>query len=884
MNASLSVKKSKLFSRPVAVAALLILIAVACASAAASYLFSLIQADVETRLNDTLDASLTRVKTDIESHSRNARYWAENLSLRQVTQVLLAGGSEGVEDELFERLDSTLTAIVESENYRDYKLFNLQGELLLSGRHGIAPPPAASTLPDSVLQQAKSDRAFVTRPFKSSQRWPDKHGHLLHGLPTMLLFAPVVDWHGDTIALFAFETAPDKIFVPAFHQNQVGDSGHSYAIDRNGLLLTESRYNAALLKAGLLPAAHPHADLNLHIRRPDVNLLETDNQINPDDYAALPLTRMAQSLSRQASGIDIDGYRDFRGVKVIGAWRWDEALNMGVVTETDVAEVYKLYRSLLFSVIFSIIVVIVMTAIGTLLYRRSTLQRMASLQQRDAIINQTDDGFVTIADDGIIEMVNPAVCALFAYAESELTGQPLSILLPQDNQSDDEHLLAKGQLGASKVIHQTLSLRGRRKDDSLFPIELHVSPMQFGHRRFFIGVIRDISERHQYQQELIHAMQQAEQANKAKSEFLTKMSHELRTPLNAIIGFSQLLRQERLQDGQRESIEMIENSGNHLLSLINDVLDLSRIESGHMTISVEDVALQPLIEHVLPLVQVQLATLSLTLETDFPDNMDTLFVRADYVKLKQVLLNLLSNAAKYNRPHGQILLRISQHDESIRIAVNDSGYGIDEQMQSRLFEPFNRLDKERSTIPGTGIGLAISHELVKLMQGRFGFESTLDVGSSFWVDLPLSSVTPAASSEANSVAVGTESDEPQQKAFHLLCIEDNPTNLDLIRQYFQRQQGVSLTTAEDAESGLTMAFDQEPDLILMDINLPGMNGYQALKQLKQSAVTRYIKVVALSANAMTEDIDKGLAAGFDHYLTKPINFSELQQTIDSLLS
>lgn len=886
MNASFSVKKSRLFTRPVAVAALLILIAVACASAAASYLFSLIQADVETRLNDTLDASLTRVKNDIESHSRNARYWAENLSLRQVTQVLLAGGSGGVEDELFGRLDSTLTAIVESENYRDYKLFNLQGELLLSGRHGMETPPAALTLPDSVLQQASSHRAFTTRPFKSPQRWPDRHGNLLRGLPTMLLFAPVLDWHGDTIALFAFETAPDKIFVPAFHHNQVGDSGHSYAIDRNGLLLTESRYNAALLKAGLLPAAHPHADLNLLIRRPDVNLLETDGDISPADYAAMPLTRMAQSLSRQASGIDIEGYRDFRGVKVIGAWRWDEDLNMGVVTEADVAEVYKLYRSLLLSVIFSIIVVIVMTAIGTLLYRRSTLQRMASLQQRDAIINQTDDGFVTIAVDGIIDMVNPAICALFGYAETELTGQPLSILLPQDNQNDDEHLLAKGQLGASKVIHQTLSLRGRRKDDSLFPIELHVSPMQFGHRRFFIGVIRDISERHQYQQELIHAMQQAEQANKAKSEFLTKMSHELRTPLNAIIGFSQLLRQERLEDGQRESIEMIENSGNHLLSLINDVLDLSRIESGHMTISVEDVALQPLIEHVLPLVQVQLATLSLKLETDFPDNIDRLFVRADYVKLKQVLLNLLSNAAKYNRPHGQILLRVNQHDETIRIAVNDSGYGIDEQMQSRLFEPFNRLDKERSTIPGTGIGLAICHELVKLMQGRFGFESTLDVGSSFWVDLPLSSVTPASASPASSVAVETESEERQRKALHLLCIEDNPTNLDLIRQYFQRQQSVSLTTAEDAESGLTMAFDQEPDLILMDINLPGMNGYQALKQfkqLKQSAVTRYIKVIALSANAMAEDIDKGLAAGFDRYLTKPINFSELQQTIDSLL-
>jgi len=529
-------------------------------------------------------------------------------------------------------------------------------------------------------------------------------------------------------------------------------------------------------------------------------------------------------------------------------------------------------------------VVIAMTAIGTLLYRRSTMQRMASLQQRDAIINQTDDGFVTIDDEGMINMVNPAVCSLFGYTEMELVGQPVSILLPEDERSQHDHYLAHSALHAPKVIHRTRALQGRRKDGSLFPIELNVSPMQFGHRKYFIGVIRDISERHQYQQELINAMRQAEQANRAKSEFLAKMSHELRTPLNAIIGFSQLLKLEDLQADQRESVNMIESSGSHLLSLINDVLDLSRIESGHMTISVEDVALKPLIDHLLPLVEVQLAPLSLTLETDYPEDMESVFVRADYVKLKQVLLNLLSNAAKYNRPHGQIRLIVRQQNENIRIAVEDTGYGIDEEMQSRLFEPFNRLDKERSNIPGTGIGLAISHELVKLMQGRFGFDSSLDVGSTFWVEFKRASVSVHASKPENhdSAVPHTAASHAQQT--HVLCIEDNPTNLDLIRQYFSRRRDIKLSTAVDAETGLDLAFEMEPDIILMDINLPGKDGFEALKQLKQSAVTRYIKVIALSANAMTNDIEKGLEAGFDRYLTKPIHFDELEQTIDSLLS
>lgn len=877
--------KSRLFSRPVVVAALLILTAVVCASAATAYLFSLIQQDVKTRLTDTLEASIDKAKTDIQSHKRNARYWSENLSLRQIAQLLQTGGGDAVADNLYRRLDTTLTAITESERYRDFKLFNLDGQLLLSGKQGIENEPAAFNLPGDISQQLKSGAIVATRPFKSPQFWRDSEGNVVRGLATMLFVAPVIDWYGDTVALFAFEIAPDQLFIPAFHHNQVGQTGHSYAINRDGLLLTESKFTDQLVNAGLLPADNPHADLNIQVHMPEFELTDHNAYLSPEAYARLPLTRMARSLTRQASGIDIEGYRDYRGVEVIGAWRWDDELDMGIVTETEVAEVYKLYRSLLFSVIFSIVAVIALTAVGTFLYRRSTMQRMASLQQRDAIINQTDDGFVTIDDEGIIDMVNPAVCALFGYSDAELTGQPVSILLPENERAEHDRFLADSELHAPRVIHQTRALQGRRKDGRLFPIELNVSPMQFGHRKFFIGVLRDISERHQYQQELIAAMQQAEQASQAKSEFLAKMSHELRTPLNAIIGFSQLLQLEKLDDNQRESVTMIENSGNHLLSLINDVLDLSRIESGHMSISVEDVALKPLIEHVLPLVQVQLENLSLTLETVFPDDVDELFIRADYVKLKQVLINLLSNAAKYNRPHGKVRIRVSQQNDQIRIAVEDNGYGIDEEMQSRLFEPFNRLDKENSTIPGTGIGLAISHELVKLMQGRFGFESTLDQGSTFWVEfrqspLKLTSGTKTTDSETTA----DFSAAAQSNVVNLLCIEDNPTNLDLIRQFFSRRDNIKLMTATDAEAGLDIAFEQEPDLILMDINLPGKNGYEALKQLKQSAVTRYIKVVALSANAMHSDIEKGLAAGFDHYLTKPVDFSELENTIEALLS
>ncbi len=877
--------RSKLFSKPVAVAALLIVTAIACASLAAAYLFSLIQEDVRNRLTTTLEASISKVKTEIQAHKRNTLYWSENLSLRQISQLVVVGGSQAVQTDLFQRLDTSLIAILEAEHYRDYKLLNPQGEVLISAKHDIERKPRPFNLPDAVRKEALSGKVAFSRPFKSQQLWRDSNGHVYEGLSTMLFVAPVYDWYGDIVALFAFELDPDMLFIPAFHQHQIGETGQSYALDEQGLLLSEPKDSAQLQQAGVLARDYPHADLTISVRQAPQDLSKPDTFLSAKQYAAQPLTKMAQSLTQGQAGININGYIDYRGVKVIGAWRWDKKLGMGIVTETEAAEVYKLYRSLLFSVIFSIIAVIVLTAIGTLLYRRSTMQRMVSLQQRDAIINQTDDGFVTIDDKGMISMINPAVTQLFGYTDKELLHQPVSILLPEHERKQHDTYLAESQLHAPKVIHRTRTLQGRHKDGSLFPIELNVSPMQFGHRKFFIGVIRDISERYQYQQELIHAMQQAEAANQAKSDFLAKMSHELRTPLNAIIGFSQLLKLEQLNDSQHESVSMIENSGSHLLSLINDVLDLSRIESGNMSISVEDVAVQPLIEHLLPLLQMQMVTLSLTLETHYPDNIDSLFIRADYIKLKQVLLNLLSNAIKYNRPHGQIRIKVYQHDYQIRITVEDDGYGINESLQSRLFEPFNRLDKERSNIPGTGIGLAISHDLVKLMQGQFGFSSTPDVGSSFWVEFRQSSIQLSSESINNSAKPDSRRPHaPLGNDISLLCIEDNPTNLDLIKQFFSRRKGFHLLTAGDAETGLEIAFDHEPELILMDINLPGKNGFEALKQLKQSAVTRYIKVIALSANAMATDVEKGLQAGFDAYLTKPVDFEQLETTIERVLA
>tara|TARA_R100001039_G_scaffold39214_1_gene45238 strand:+ start:10310 stop:12943 length:2634 start_codon:yes stop_codon:yes gene_type:complete len=873
------VSKSKWLSKPVVVAIVILLVAVITATVAASHLFSLIQEDVTTRLNTALTTSINRVKQSYTNHQRNSLYWAENTVIQQIALLANKQDNKVMQQDLYRLVDGNIKAILSNEGYLDYKLFSTHGEMILSGVSGFANEDNQVQLPLNIRTDLPTNTVYTSHPFMPSSSWQKTLGQN-YPTPTMLFIAPVHDWAGKTVAFFAFEIDPDKIFNPAFHENQVGQTGQAYAIDEHGRMLTQSKFTKQLIQAGLIDAAHPLSELALEVRDPGVNLLSSEKK---PVAANAPLTLMAKSLTQHQTGVSLKGYRDYRGVKVIGSWRWDDHLNMGIVTETEVAEVYKLYRSLLFSVVISIVFVIFMTAFGTYFYRRSTQQRIASLQQRDAIIKQTDDGFVTIDDVGKITMVNPAVCLLFGYQEAELIGQPVSILIDKNERHKHDSYLKHANIHEPKIIHRTRSLSATRKDGTEFPIELNISPMQFGHRKFYIGVIRDISERHQYQQELIKAMQQAKHANEAKSEFLAKMSHELRTPLNAIIGFSQLLQLDNLNEDQRESVSMIENSGNHLLSLINDILDLSRIESGHMSVSVEDVQLKPLIDDLIPFIQTQIQSLNLHIEESYPANISSLFVKADHIKLKQVLLNLLSNAAKYNKPNGKIKIIISStYKSSLRIAIQDTGYGIDEKLQRCLFEPFDRLDKDNSGIQGTGIGLVISRELIKLMNGRFGFESEQDKGATFWIELQRSKVT-------NGSLLSSEHHEPEQmeddskEHVKILCIEDNPTNLNLIKRVFRQYIQFDLIAASDAEIGLELARQYEPAVILMDINLPGMNGFEALESLKRSAITRDIKTIALSANAMPHDIDKGLKAGFDYYLTKPVNFELLIETINRAL-
>lgn len=399
-----------------------------------------------------------------------------------------------------------------------------------------------------------------------------------------------------------------------------------------------------------------------------------------------------------------------------------------------------------------------------------------------------------------------------------------------------------------------------------------------------LGVVQDIDVRKRAELALIDARDAANRANQAKSEFLSSMSHELRTPLNAIIGFSQLMEiDETLDETQKEDVQEILKAGHHLLELINEILDLAKLESGRIALSIEPVTIAPLVEECLTLVQTLADKRGIRLQQNMQDGASVL---ADRTRLKQALLNLVSNAIKYNREGGEVRIELqSTDDQQLFIHVTDNGYGIPADRLEELFQPFNRLAAENSEIEGTGIGLTITRRIVEIMGGAVQVESEIDKGSRFSILLPQASRSGVTGLRGQTSTTPTSLRQIGDVTKNLvLYIEDNPSNIKLVSQVLERRKHIQLITAHNAELGIELARTRKPELILLDINMPNMDGYQVMKVFQATEELKNIPVVAITANAMPRDIIRGQAAGFAEYLTKPLDIKHFHSVLDGFLT
>jgi PAS domain S-box-containing protein len=504
-----------------------------------------------------------------------------------------------------------------------------------------------------------------------------------------------------------------------------------------------------------------------------------------------------------------------------------------------------------------------------------------------SLIESNIDALITTDPSGIITDVNKQMEALTSCTRDELIGAPFKNYF-----TDPERAEAGIKLVLSQRKVTNYELTARARNDRLTVVSCNATTF-YDRDRNLQGVItaaRDVTDRDRLDQalqetnvELKNATFAAEKANRAKSEFLSSMSHELRSPLNAILGFAQLMESGSPAPtiAQRESIGQILQAGWYLLELINEILDLALIESGRLSLSLEPFSLTDVLRDCQGMVEPQAQRRLISL--GFPPINGPCFVMADRTRVKQVLINLLSNAIKYNRVGGSVEVTCSANAERIRVGFRDTGEGLSPEKLTQLFQPFNRLGQEAGAEEGTGIGLVVSKRLIELMGGAIGAESAVGIGSLFWVELNATSRPTYAATATGPGAVPAAAPQAGARLRTLLCVEDNPANLNLVEKMLARRPDLRMLSARDGIRGIEMARASLPDVILMDINLPGISGIAALKVLAEDPATASIPVIALSANAMPRDIVKGLAAGFFRYLTKPVKINEFMDTLDAAL-
>ena len=593
---------------------------------------------------------------------------------------------------------------------------------------------------------------------------------------------------------------------------------------------------------------------------PDIDFWKTG--IHPEDMQVVN-----KLLEEHLAGGSQFFQAEYRAYTRSGAWIW--ILNCGAVTGRDAKGAPLRMTG---------------TEMDITERKQGEIRQARSLKELAYLKTALDQHAIVVTTDahGAITHANDKFCEISKYAREELIGKDHRIINsgyhPNAFFEDLWQTISSGRVWKGEI-------KNRAKDGAFYWVRSTIVPIvdQRGKPVQYIAIRADITDRKQAEQLLIIARDEADRANAAKSQFLSNMSHELRTPMNSILGFAQLMAHgNTLSVEHRDFVSEILKAGDHLLRLINDVLDLAKIESGHMELSLGPVEVCSVVDECLSLIGNMADKRNIQMSHR---GLNGVMVRADRTRLRQALLNLLANAVKYNREGGSVKLDVQHSEENrLRILVTDTGPGISEMHLKELFLPFNRLDAENSGIEGTGIGLTITRRIVEMMGGSVDVASEIGIGSTFWIELPRETADDAFYEQGKQAAISRlPTINPDAAQRTLLYIEDNPSNIKLVSHFFGQRKHIRLLTARTPELGIEMAKTRNPDLILLDINMPGMDGYEVLNTLQAEARLHAVPVVAVTANAMAKDIARARAAGFADYLTKPLDMFKFHAVVDRLL-
>jgi PAS domain S-box-containing protein len=510
------------------------------------------------------------------------------------------------------------------------------------------------------------------------------------------------------------------------------------------------------------------------------------------------------------------------------------------------------------------------TAFLVLRYRVSSRSLEDSEQRLRALVGTAVDGVMIIDAQGTVQEYNPACEKLFGYRAEEVLGRNVKMLMPLPYREEhDEYLQRYRTTGVKRIIGIGREVEGQRKDGTTFPMELSVGEARPGSQQVFVGIIRDITARKATEQSLRIAKEQAESASHAKSQFLANMSHEIRTPMNAVLGYTQLIENDpALPDNYRRPLKAIHAAGNHLISLIDDILDLSKIEAGAMQLDTRDFDLGDLIEDIAEMFAIRCEQKGLRWQARV--RIGERAVHADDRKLRQILINLLGNAVKFTE-QGLIRLDVEQLDRRYTFCVEDTGPGISEEAKKRIFEPFQQAE-EGEAKGGTGLGLSITLRHIELMGGSLSLDSSPGEGSHFCFELEL---PPAEGELAQKIA-------PLERHCRLaspyrvraLVVDDVEDNRDVLGGVLQRA-GIDVVMAKNGEEALQRVAEQIPDIVFMDVRMPVMDGLAAVRRLRERWPGERIVCVAITASGLLRKRSYYLDAGFDDFIGKPFLLGDI---------